>query len=218
MIIEIVKDIVSFGALLALIIFGLSLIFLQFDRETSYNTHLLTSYRLLYSDYDLDNFESTGELLFFLTVIALVCIVLLNMLIALMGNTFNSVTERRVMVDSKELLELIAENMKIQRIIGLLLSKSSKKYQITSLKKYLFYAEQKGEEEFAEDNKMEDEIKALKEYMDEQFTHLRAFQLEQAQQLNGLVAKQIAEITKSQSETISPGDDIEKLPQGRISN
>lgn len=166
MIIQIIIDIKSFAFILALVVFGLSLIFSQFDRETTYPTHLFNSYRLLYSDFDLDNFSSPAMIFYFVIVIAFVAIVLLNMLITIMGQTFGAMEEKSVLVTSLDLLQLIKECRLMSRILS---SMQSRKMNIgpESVEKsphYLFYAEKLTEKKIDETKSfeiLEDRVQAL---------------------------------------------------------
>ena len=162
MIIEIILDIRSFALVLAFITFGLSLIFLQFDREMPYNTHLLNAYNLLYSNYEV--VDSTGNTFFLLITIALVCIVLLNMLIAIMGEAFSRVQEMSGIVDSKELLVLVLERVNIGRNLNILRSRQ-RVHEISEQKSYMFFAEERVEEEVGEQEKIESYIVDIKKQL-----------------------------------------------------
>ena len=169
MIIQIIKDMRGFSSLLAFIIFGLSLIFYQFDRETSYSTHLLNSYKLLYSDYDLDDM-STGMMFFTLIVIAIVCIVLLNMLIAIMGDTFGAMQESTLILDNKEMLELVLESMKILEPLDPLKKKIRKAQDVeANSHMYMFCAEEKTDKETDD----EDETQQALSQMESKFNSLQ---------------------------------------------
>ncbi len=177
MIIEIFKGATSFTLVLVFIIFGLSLIFKQFDSETPYNIHLLNSYMLLFSNFDLEEI-STGTMFYLLITIAVVCIVLLNMLIAIMGNTFGEVEERSTLVDSKEVLELITENIKMKKLVSLF-KLNSRKVHVNgeeNQKRYLFYAEKKIEEEDSDKAEISDyfnEFKKQIHIMNEKIENLK---------------------------------------------
>jgi len=168
MIIEIFKGATSFALVLIFIIFGLSLIFKQFDSETPYNIHLLNSYMLLFSNFDTEEI-SNGTMFYLLITIAVVCIVLLNMLIAIMGNTFGEVAERSTLIDSKEVLELISENIKMKKVVSLFRWGSSKIHideKEDSKKKYLFYVEKRLEEEDLDKAEIGDHFSNLKQQID----------------------------------------------------
>ena len=145
MIVQILKDTRGFASLLFFILVGLSLIFLQFDRNTAYGNHLLNSYLLLFSQFDVTSMN-TGMLFFSLIVVALICIVLLNMLITIMGDTFAQMQERVLLVDTKEKLELISETMKMLRVFRRMRLRSKIMHE-ENASKYMFCAEPKVEEE-----------------------------------------------------------------------
>jgi len=118
-VIEIIKDIRSFGIIMLFVIFGFSLIFFQFDKRV-YPVHLMHSYNILYTAYDSSDYDTPGELFYFVIMTVFVSIVLLNMLIAIMGDTFARVQAESVLTDSQELLDLISEAMSEERAIKFL--------------------------------------------------------------------------------------------------
>ena len=181
-IIRILKDIRSFAAILICLSIGQSLIFLQFDRNTSYSTHLLTAYELLFSDFDLDGVTSTGQLVFLLIEIAQVCIILLNILVAIMGGSFSALEERAVIEDSQEQLVLIAEYRKLyllKSFFTLRKERNQQRDEESALKqqevkkRYLFYAEENMDEEVEEESETAKLQNTLTNFIKNDFVDLK---------------------------------------------
>ena len=113
--IEIVKDMSSFIGILIFIIFAFSLILLEFDREIKFTDHLLTSYGFVYGNYETEELSSS-EIAIMVFVAFMISVVLLNLLIAIMGDSYAKVEETRILVDSLERLDMITEVIVIKRI------------------------------------------------------------------------------------------------------
>jgi len=110
-VITITKDMLSFITIIALIIIAFSIIFLVFNREAGYGDYLYQAYNVMYGPLDVE--EETpwpfsqklimAVLAFFLNV------VLLNLLISIMGDSYGQVLEMRDKTDSLTRLEMISE-------------------------------------------------------------------------------------------------------------
>jgi len=110
-VIKITKDMLSFITIIALIIIAFSIIFLVFNREAGYGDYLYQAYNVMYGPMDIE--EDTAwpfsqklimaVLAFFLNV------VLLNLLISIMGESYGQVLEMRDKTDSLTRLEMISE-------------------------------------------------------------------------------------------------------------
>ena len=116
MIYEIAKDMRSFVVVLFLIIFGFSLIFKEFNREESYSDHLFDVYLLLYAQMNTADF-SLSEKFFLVLVTFILSVMLLNLLIAIMADSFSRVEKRTVLTDSKEKILLIIEALTMKRAL-----------------------------------------------------------------------------------------------------
>lgn len=95
-----------------MIIVGFSLIFLEFGRKIhsdNYASYLLSTYGLLYGNYDTSPLE-LSETLILVLILFLISIVLLNMLIAIMGDSYDKVQDRKILTDSQERIEMILES------------------------------------------------------------------------------------------------------------
>ena len=155
-IIEIIRDMWGFILILAVIIIGFSLIFFEFDREPGYPEQLLQAYNMLFSNFETEDLN-LSQILLFLTIAFLLSVILLNLLIAIMGDTFDKVQEKRVLIDSRERLELVIEAICILRFF------QSKKIQ--SKKGYLLFCQIFGDDEdevMAEASEWEGKIALLR--------------------------------------------------------
>ena len=101
----------SFIIVIALIIIGFSLVFLVFNREAGYGDYLYEAYNVLYGPLDIEEDAAwpfsqkliMAVLAFFLNV------VLLNLLISIMGDSYGQVLEMRDKTDALTRLEMIEE-------------------------------------------------------------------------------------------------------------
>ena len=188
-VIEIIKDMVSFIAILIFIIFALSLILLEFDRETEFKDHLLTGYGFIYGDYQTEE-VSSSEIAIMVFVAFLVSVVLLNLLIAIMGDSYSKVDEKSTLIDSLERLDMIIEVIVMKRIFT--------QREIKKEKSYLFFCqnivndENDGDEENnlleEKTNLLEKAIKNVETQVFQNSNHL------------ALIGEQIKMLTNSQNE------------------
>jgi len=105
MIIGIIRGTVAFTAILAVIVVGFALGFYVLFRQgsgdafgqTSVGMAMLSGYTLMLGDFDVENYTETGNFLaavaLFVVFMFLVNIVMLNLLIAIMGDIFDQVQE-----------------------------------------------------------------------------------------------------------------------------
>src|SRR5688572_15224958 len=109
-------DMMGFIIIIALIICGFSLIFLSFarhgesdeDEDNSYGRYLYDAYQVLYGPLGDEGFSFSQKLLMSF-ILFLLNVVLLNLLISIMGDSYDKVQEKRVLTDSLTRLELIRE-------------------------------------------------------------------------------------------------------------
>lgn len=114
-ILVILSDMKGFIIIITMIILGFSLIFYEFERdEGNYQSYLLSTYGLLYGNYDTDNLDLSATLVL-VFILFLLSVVLLNLLIAIMGDSYDKVQERRILTDSKERIEMILESTLLVR-------------------------------------------------------------------------------------------------------
>ena len=116
MLLEILKDSLSFFALTGLYIMAFTLVFHlnkttaleSGDEQSALAQNLLDVYLLLFGDWDMANYSKTA-VGFFVLVTLLLTLILLNMIIAIMGDTFDRVQDNLTVFDLKEKLLMIQE-------------------------------------------------------------------------------------------------------------
>ncbi len=119
-VITIVKAMISFTVVLAMIIVAFSIIFLVFNREAGYGDYLYEAYNVMYGPMDIDEEAAwpfsqkllMAVLAFFLNV------VLLNLLISIMGDAFGKAGEAEDKTDALTRLEMISEAMIFKKIVN----------------------------------------------------------------------------------------------------
>ena len=97
---------------------GFSLIFLEFGREENgtYLNYLYGTYQVWYGNYD-DSEYSPSQKIITAMILFLLSVVLLNMLIAIMGDTYGKVQEAQIFTDSSTRLNMCLEAMSYLRIL-----------------------------------------------------------------------------------------------------
>jgi gas vesicle protein len=156
-VVTVVKDMVSFITIIALIIVGFSVIFLVFNREAGYGDYLYEAYNVMYGPVDIDDGAAwpfsqkliMAVLAFFLNV------VLLNLLISIMGDSYGQVLEMREKTDSLTRLEMISEAAVYRKFL-------KQKHQ--TKRGYLVYClpVELGEDESSQNSELESVIKTMK--------------------------------------------------------
>jgi len=172
---ETIKDMRTFLFVLGFIIIGFSFIFVQFQEEEDDETlgdTLLYTYSILYGDYTFEGIKSF-ELVFLLVVAFALSVVLMNMLIAIMGDTYGRVQERTTFSESQSKLEMIFETILIKRAFGKVGIYWHKKEDLKLVDTYLYVVyedttKQKSEKERNEElmasiNKIKDEMQRIKD-------------------------------------------------------
>ena len=129
----------SFLVIMGAITFGFSLIFLEFQREEDgeYMNYLYGTYMLWYGNFNDEKYTSSLKILVS-AVLLLLSVVLLNLLIAIMGDSYDKVQEKKVLTES-----LIKVNMSLEAMALMQIIKEKK----TKGKGYLIYCGPKEEEE-----------------------------------------------------------------------
>jgi len=117
-IITIAKDMLSFVVIIAMIIFGFSIIFLVFERENEYGIYLYNTYSILYGPLDIeDDVKYSVSLKIIMVVIAfLLNVLLLNLLISIMGDSYDKILEKRDKTDALTRLEMMSEAMTYMKV------------------------------------------------------------------------------------------------------
>mmetsp|Transcript_22437 Transcript_22437/g.19368 ORF Transcript_22437/g.19368 Transcript_22437/m.19368 type:complete len:258 (-) Transcript_22437:344-1117(-) len=116
-IVEIVSDMRSFIFMLLFIIFGFSIIFFQFDDASEdYEDSLLFTYEIMFSSFNTAILNDS-QIIYFIIITMILSVVLLNMLIAIMGDTFGRVQSKALLTDSQERVSLILESIVMRRVL-----------------------------------------------------------------------------------------------------
>jgi len=115
-IITVVNDMKSFITIIALIIFGFSIIFLVFNRGYLYGFYLYNAYGSLYGPADDEN-SSFSEKCFIAFIAFLLNVILLNLLISIMGTSYDRVLEERIRTDSLTRLDMISDAVTLLKFI-----------------------------------------------------------------------------------------------------
>ena len=90
----------GFVVVLIFIFFGFALIAVEFDQtQISYGDQLYGTFKILFASYD-DGEYNVSQKLFTSLIVFLLNVVLLNLLISIMGDTYDKVQERRILIDS----------------------------------------------------------------------------------------------------------------------
>jgi WD40 repeat protein len=112
MIMEILKDMVPFLVILLFSTIGFAYLLLVLRVDTNpdqtFSDAFILSYRAAYGDWDLEGFQ-LSEWIWFFIVSAMNPLIMLNMLIAIMGDTYDRVQEMQQVADMKELCSMIFE-------------------------------------------------------------------------------------------------------------
>lgn len=103
--------------IIAMLVFGFTLVFYQFNRKKKFTTYLLITFNLIYSNSDPSDF-SPSQLVYFVIVTILLAVILLNMLIAIMTDTYEKVQGTSILAEGREKVSLIFEATVVMRTIG----------------------------------------------------------------------------------------------------
>ena len=109
---EVFKDMISFLILLFYSVIAFSFIFMSlqedgYDKET-FSDLFINSYLLGLGEFSTDGFGTIQWVVFFLASLVNT-LIMLNLLISIMGDTFQKVQENNLLADRKELIDMILE-------------------------------------------------------------------------------------------------------------
>ena len=120
----------GFVVVLIFIIFGFALIAVEFDQaQVPYGYQLYGTFKILFANYNDEDFN-VSQKLFFSVIVFLLNVVLLNLLISIMGDTYDKVQERRVLIDSLTRLDMALEAIVYMKTLGLTGRNQGKGYLI----------------------------------------------------------------------------------------
>lgn len=151
MILKVFSDIVSFVAIMFIIIIAVSLISinvsaLKGETPESFGPYFSGTYLLILGSFDTSNFNDVADWVFFMLRTICMTLVLLNLLIAIISNAYEEVKERKEFFDIKEKLSIISdfENF-MSKILRRISTIPHYKYQIVA-----FYSEKESGQEIVE--------------------------------------------------------------------
>ena len=126
MLIEILRDSLSFMAVSSIYLFAFAMIFYQSrlvdgTNEQNSDYHLLEAYTLYFGDWDVSHYSAIA-LPFFVLVTLLLTLIMLNMLIAIMGDTFDRIQDSIEVVNGREKLAITTDIVAVRHNLGLVLS------------------------------------------------------------------------------------------------
>jgi hypothetical protein len=109
-VLEILNDISGYGALLLILLWGFSVSFAVampnnrafMDANSGPLVGLLTSFEAIVGSFDMNNFENLESMVFFVLYLSLMVIIMLNLLIAIMSDSYEKVKESEV-VEARKL-------------------------------------------------------------------------------------------------------------------
>lgn len=118
MIITIAKDMLSFIVIIVVIIFGFSIIFLVFERESEYGIYLYNTYSILYGPLDIENDVpfSVSKKVIMVVIAFLLNVLLLNLLISIMGDSYDKILEKRDKTDALTKLQMMSEAVTYMKV------------------------------------------------------------------------------------------------------
>ena len=155
MIVEIIKDLRSFFLVVAFLLMGFTLIFYQYE-QTTIGESMLETYLLMYAQFEVTD-HGFGQIFFFVIATLLLSVILLNMIIAVMNDTFNNVHESHDLTDGKEKVLLILECIVMRIFFRKFRLRRNRQNDKDCHPKYLYFIE----EGYKEDQKSQ--IKAIKD-------------------------------------------------------
>ena len=204
---RVVYDMAGFIVIIASIVIGFSLIFLTFNRNSAepaeYPVHLYGTYLMLYGNFDDGDYSFSQKLLLSLILFAL-NVVLLNLLISIMGDSYGSVQEERILIDSKTRLHMIMEVVFLKKMIA---------RKASAGKGYLIYCEpDKVEEEDQQSLEWNDRIDSIKVLLkvSEQALSQTSQNVNQIKDEVGKVTKKIEGSEKERVEMKKTSENTEK--------
>ena len=199
-ILSILRDMWGFLIIMFGITIGFSLIFLEFGRQEDnlYLNSLYGTYQIWYGNFD-DSEYSPSQKILTAMILFILSVVLLNMLIAIMGNTYDEVQEKTIFTDTSTRLSMCLEAISYLRL-----------FKRTSSKGYLIFYGPKQDDDNQEElhNEWERRMKmikkALKQLEDNQTNELKKMR----EAIQADVKQEIADMKQETAEVRQKIDDI----------
>jgi hypothetical protein len=156
----------GFLLVILLVSFGFAISFLELDRSKGFVNELLNVYSLSYGSFNFGDYDSTSQVVSCVIFTYLLSVVLFNLLIAIMGDTYAKVQAKHSLTEAIEKLSLILEAIIVKRpFLGLFKpGKKSKKFK--GEKSFLYCAEIVEEEIDNDDEEEESQGEKLKKLLE----------------------------------------------------
>lgn len=108
-IIEVIKDMIPFMFILSTGTFAIGLLFYEIEgNNRDMISCILQSYRIAYGDYDVEHYTYEKWMVFIIATV-INPLIMMNLLISIMGDTYSRVQDLQAVADSKELGSMILE-------------------------------------------------------------------------------------------------------------
>ena len=108
-IIEVIKDMIPFMLILSTGTLAIGLLFYEIEgNKRDIISCILQSYRIAYGDYDVENYTNEKWVVFIAATV-INPLIMMNLLISIMGDTYSRVQDLQAVADSKELGSMILE-------------------------------------------------------------------------------------------------------------
>ena len=108
LLVQTIVDMKAFTIVLAAALLGFTTTYGALNPSEQFSMSLKSQYRVMFGDFDTDDYDTVNWILFFIASV-LMCLVMLNMLIAIMGDTYGKVMGEIVPSDYQELNNMILE-------------------------------------------------------------------------------------------------------------
>jgi hypothetical protein len=191
---------VSFALIIVFIIFGFTFIFYQIQyknqkrleesgsvdiEEIDIQTALLNTYLIMFGQWETEDYYDV-QMPFFIVITIFLTIILLNLLISIIGDTYQKVQENQISSDNIEKLDVLIESFHIKRIFRRFFWCFYRKKKTRDQSyKYLFWVSEKnGEDEDEEgwEGKLQEINKELRK-------EIRKIRYENNNQMSDLMRK-----------------------------
>jgi hypothetical protein len=132
---------IGFLLVIVLISFGFAISFLELDRSKGFINELLNVYSLSYGSFSFDDYPSTSQTVLCVLFTFLLSVVLFNLLIAIMGDTYAKVQAKHSLTEAMEKLSLILEAIIVKRPFLALFKQGNKSEKFKGERSFLYCAE-----------------------------------------------------------------------------
>lgn len=110
-----IKNMWAFITIIASIILGFSLMFYIFNREQNFADALINTYYMLYGNVTFPSLDVSQSILA-VTVTFMLGVFFLNMLVAILNDSFADTQKLRVLNDAQERLDIMLESVNVRKL------------------------------------------------------------------------------------------------------